>query len=77
MTNLKIEATLKPTDEQVEHLIATNVFDPQTHEPENLKLTVDCDLNEVSWEEVFEVLKELMTHDGFLSAEIVKETSHD
>lgn len=77
MTNLKIEAVLKPTAEQVESMIKQNLFNPETHEPENLKITVDCDLDEVSYEEVFVLLQEVIMHDGFLSAEIVKETSHD
>jgi hypothetical protein len=77
MTNLKIEAILKPSDEQVKQMIKKNLFDPKTHEPENLKIAVDCDLDEVSWEEVFAVLQEVIMQDGFLSAEITKETDND
>jgi predicted oxidoreductase (fatty acid repression mutant protein) len=77
MTNLKIEAILKPSDEQIKQMIKTNVFDPGTHKPENIRLTVDCDLHETSWQYVFEVLKKIVTQDGFLSAEITKETDND
>jgi hypothetical protein len=77
MTNLRIKATLKPTPEQIKQMIETNVFDPEIHEPEDIILTVDYDLHETSWEDVFEVLKQIVTEDGFVSAEITKEINHD
>lgn len=77
MTNLKIEAVLKATDEQIEEMIEANAFNPETEELEHFKVTISCDLNEVSMEEVLGVLRQLLLEDNFVSAQIIKETSHD
>ena len=58
MTNLKIEAVLKATDEQIEEMIEANAFNPETEELEHFKVTISCDLNEVSMEEVLGVLRQ-------------------
>ena len=73
MTKLRIQAVVKPNEQQIEQFIKDGVFDPATQSVEHV-IDMECDLNELSINKALKAIKVLINEEGFCSLEIRKET---